>query len=164
MRRWAEITSFLVGAVAALLLLAGWCVPSAHVNPRTALTVGIAPSQAVELSRTGTILRRRRFAPDTPFSATVELHNSRHARLHLRPRLEIAGDRDAAEALQAEVLAGGERLFQGSAIRLSTATARRLLVRPGGTTTATLRLELPRDEAGTLARTVRLRLVFEVDQ
>jgi len=73
MRRWAEITSFLVGAAAALVLLAGWRVPSAQVSPPAAPTVGIAPSE------------------------TVELHNSRDVRLRPRPRVEIAGGRDAAE-------------------------------------------------------------------
>src|SRR5262245_55895324 len=108
MRRWAKITSSLVGAAAALLLLASWRVPGAQVNPRMAPTVDIAPSKAVELSRTTTILQRRSLAPDTPVSATVEPDNTRHARLHVQPRLEIASDRAAAAALRAEVLAGGE--------------------------------------------------------
>ncbi len=51
MRRWAEITSFLVGAAAALALLAGSRVPSGQVAPRTAPTVGIVHSKTVEVDR-----------------------------------------------------------------------------------------------------------------
>jgi hypothetical protein len=164
MRRWAELTSFLVGTAAALVLLAGWRVPSAHVNPRTALKVRVAASRAVEVSKPGTVLDVRGFR--RAFAITVVLRNPRHGDLHLRPRLQVQGDRRVAEAVQARLTAaGGEQLFEGPAERLSQNTARRLWLDPhGGATAVTLRLTLPRGEAGkAAARAAVLTLLFEVD-
>jgi hypothetical protein len=112
------------------------------------------------------VFHARQVRMDKPFTTTVALRNPGHLALRLRPRLEVDGDQAVAEAMHAQVLAaGGEQLFDGSALRLSKATARRLWIDPhGGATAVTLRLVLPRDEAGHAAgRAARLRLRFDVE-
>ena len=90
------------------------------------------------------VFHARQVRLDKPFTTTVALRNPGHLALRLRPRLEVDGDQAVAEAMHAQVLAaGGEQLFDGSALRLSKATARRLWIDPhGGATAVTLRLVL----------------------
>src|SRR3954452_7719061 len=92
MRRWAEITSFLVGASAALVLLAGWRVPQGRDMLGADVRLSIGQSAIFHLSRTGTVLERTGFRPRRTASTTVVLTNPGMHPLRLRPIAQATDD------------------------------------------------------------------------
>ena len=164
MKGAAGLTSFLVGTVAALTLLAGWRMPAGHANAATALTVSVGGSRTVRLSRTGTVFDVAHMRPGRTLTATIVLHNTRPVALHLRPRARVTGDDSATDAMQVRVAAGGQTLFSGSLTRLAQPTARRIWLEPGRLATVTLQVVLPPSNRRRAAgRAADMALGFEVD-
>ncbi len=164
MRRLAELTSFGVGAAAALGLLVAWQVPGGKGAPLTSIAFGVEHSQTMQLSRTGTLFDVPRLHAGRPLSTSLRLESLRKAPLHVRPRIELDGDDALAQALDAEVLVDGEQLYRGPLQGLSERRAQRTWLRPRAHETLTVRLALPRGEAEHAAgRALRAVLRLEVE-
>jgi hypothetical protein len=163
MKRWAELTSFLIGAAAALVLLAGWRVPAGRATLGADVTVSIGRSHSVQLSRTGTVLDSTRLQPGRTVAATVTVHNPGPAGLRLRPRAQAAGDAALDALLRVDVRADGQSLYSGTLADLARPVAGIWRLGPQASGRLTLRLTLPRGVAkGYAGRSTQPALVLEV--
>ena len=164
MARAAGLTSFLIGAAAALALLSGWRMPARHAGGATALSVGVGVSRTVDLSRTGTVFDVGHLRPGRTLTTTIVLRNTRPTALRLRPRARVVGDVSVADAIHARVAIPGQQLFRGPLSRLAQATARRMWLPPDESIPITLSIAVPRATAARAAgRAADMSLAFEVD-
>ena len=114
MRRWAELTSFVVGAAVALALLASWRVPGGHGNVGADVTFSAALSPGVTMSQTGPFANAPNLTavPGDVVTGSVYARNASAGRVALRARLR--GDiHDLDRALHVELLADGRRFYSG---------------------------------------------------
>ncbi len=163
MRR-LELLSFLVGAATALSLLAGWRVPAGSGQVGTDLMLSIGRSNAVELSRTGTVVSARDLRPGRRVEAAVVAHNPGAAVLRLRPTLQVASGAALARELRAELRADGRQLYAGSLAGL-TARSAPLRLAPGRSSRVQLVVTLPRSAGATArGRTFQGSLVLEASR
>lgn len=160
MRR-LELLSFLVGATTALSLLSGWRVPTGRGHVGTDLMLSIGRSNAVELSRTGTVVSARDLKPGRRVEAAVVAHNSGAAVLRLRPTLQVASGAAVARELRGELRADGKQLYAGSLAGL-TARSTPLRLAPGSSSRVLLVVTLPHSAgAAARGRTLQGSLVLE---
>jgi hypothetical protein len=160
MRR-LELLSFLIGAAAALVLLAGWRVPEGRGELGADVTLSIGRSGIVELSRTGTVVDARRLLPGRTVRTEVVLHNPGRTAQRLRPRFQLAVGSQLARVLRVDVRAGGERVYAGTFHGL-TRPAETIRLRPGESKHVTLAVGLPRSGEDEYAgRSLQASLVFE---
>ncbi len=157
MRHRAEITSFLVGAAAALVLIAGWRVPHGREAFGADVRISVARSSVVHVSRTGTVLDSTGLRPGEGARTTVRITNPTDRPLRLRPTAQV-DDPALARLLRVEVTAGGDRLFSGPLASMNGNAALPLRLRPGAAAAVQIRLRLGRgDSAG---RGTQAALVF----
>jgi hypothetical protein len=163
MKRWAELTSFLIGAAAALVLLAGWRVPAGRGTLGADVTLSIGLSPVVQLSRTGTVLDSTRLRPGQRVTTAVTVHNPSTAALRLRPQAQAAGDATLNALLHVDVRADGQKLYAGSLAELARPVAGAWRLGPGASGRLTLRLTLPSGiAAGYAGRSTHPAIVLEV--
>jgi hypothetical protein len=163
MRRFAELTSFLVGATVALVLLAGWQVPAGRGTLGADVAMSVGRSPVLQLSRTGTVVDATRLRPGGGIDTTLTVHNPEARALRLRPRAQIAGDAALDELLRIDVRADGTQLYSGSLAGLAKPAAGLWRLGPGASGRLTLRLTLPRGTSAAYAgRSTHPAVVLEV--
>jgi hypothetical protein len=103
MRRWAELTSMLVGATAALVMLSGWRIPHGVGSAPAGVTLSASGAPGIELARTGDFASSTQLLADgrSTVQGTLEVHNpGGHAvAIHARLRGDTT-DLDAAVVIQ----------------------------------------------------------------
>ena len=163
MRRFAELTSFLVGATVALVLLAGWRVPAGRGTLGADVAMSVGRSPVLQLSRTGTVVDATRLRPGGGISTTLTVHNPEARALRLRPRAQTAGDAALDELLRVDVRADGSQLYSGSLAGLGKPVAGLWQLGPGASGRLTLRVTLPRGTSSAYAgRSTHPAVVLEV--
>ncbi|MFN2471066.1 MAG: hypothetical protein ABR583_08775 [Gaiellaceae bacterium] len=143
MKRWAHLISFVIGAAAALVLLAGWRVPSGRGVLGTDVTLSAARSPDVTLSQTGPFADVSALRPgESGVFGSLRVANSSGRPLVMRARLR--GDTDDLESvLFVELRAGDERLYRGPLAGLD-AWSRSFNLGTGASRPLTVRGWLPR--------------------
>src|SRR5262245_7412178 len=141
--RVARITAFLVGALVALLLLAGWRVPAGTATLGADVMVSLGRSPNLELARTGTVLEATALRPGRAIGTTVTVHNPSGSTLSLQPRAQRAGDPALDRLLHVTVRGGGSLLYSGSLAQLAQPVARSWRLGPGSSGRLRLRVSLP---------------------
>jgi hypothetical protein len=155
--------SFLVGAAAALALLASWQVAAGPRGTDTALSVSVTSSPAAQLSRTGTLFDVSHLRRGRPLVTRLLLSDNRAETLRIRTKAEVSGDETVANAVWTTVNVDGDRVFAGPLTRLTRNTARRFWLQQEGQAVVLIRLVLPRSARGDLrGRYTDASLVFEV--
>jgi hypothetical protein len=162
MRRFAQLSSFLVGAAAALVLLAGYRVPAGRGTLGADVTMSVGRSSLVQLSRTGTVLDAARLRPGRRVTSAVTVTNPGGATLRLRPRAQVAGDVALDALLRVEVRGGGRVLYRGTLHDLGQPVAGVWRLGPGASGLLSVRLGLPRGVAeGYAGRSTHPAIVVE---
>lgn len=162
MRRWAEITSFVVGAAAALVLLAGWQVPQGRDTVGATARLSIARSAIVELSRTGTVIDETHALPGGVARTAVVVTNSSSSVLRLVPRAEVGEDPVLARMLRLDVRANGAPLYRGRLAGLTGDAGATFRLVPGESARITVVLRLPRSVGRrAMGRETQASLAFE---
>src|SRR4051794_20402693 len=103
MRRWAEITSFLVGVLAAATLLVGWQVPRGRAELGADVRLSVVQSQTLGLSQTGTVLDETHFRPGDRAVAAVTVSNRRPHAVRVAVRSQPGTDRVLERLLRVDV-------------------------------------------------------------
>jgi hypothetical protein len=162
MRRWAEITSFVVGAFAAAALLVEWHVPRGRSGLGADVRVSVVQSSALRLSQTGIVLDESHFRAGDRSAAGVTVSNPRHHRVRLTVRSDPGTDPVLDRLLRVELRAGKERVFRGALARLAARGAAPLSVPAGGSVRLTVAVAMPRDADQAYAgRSTQAALLFE---
>jgi hypothetical protein len=163
MRRWAELTSFLVGATAALVLLAGWRVPSGHGLVGADVTLSAALSPTVTLSQTGPFANAVGLTAEAgqAVAGSVYAHNATGRPLAVRIRLR-ADVPDLDRALVVDLRAGGTTIYNGRLGGVSRWTRRSFLLGRDESSRVTVRGRLRREterqyESRIVVATLELR-------
>jgi hypothetical protein len=131
--------SFLLGAAAALVLLAAWRIPAGRGIVGADVTLSAALSEEVTLSQTGPFANASALTEKTrPLEGSIYAHNSTGRPLMVRARLR--GDTpDLDDALLVEVTSGRVSVYRGPLGGLSRWTAHVFRVGPDQTTRVTVR-------------------------
>jgi hypothetical protein len=161
MRRWAELTSVLIGALAALVMLGGWRVPHGHGPAPANVTLSAASAKGLELSRTGPFAASSQLfaGGGSSLAGSVEVRNSSGRPLTIRARLRgDTADLDAALAIDLE--AQGVVLYRGPLHGLRDWTGRSVVVGTGVsvpvTLSATIRPDSKRWQGRSVVATLEL--------
>jgi hypothetical protein len=162
MRRFAQLTSFLVGATVALVLLASYRVPAGRGTLGADVTMSVGRSPLVQLSRTGTVLDATRLRPGHGVATVVTVTNPSAATLRVRPQAQAAGDAALDALLRVEVRADGHALYAGTLDELVQPVAGIWRLGPGASGRLSVRLSLPRGvAAGYAGRSTHPAIVLE---
>ncbi|MGZ8694337.1 MAG: hypothetical protein ACXWYS_02730 [Gaiellaceae bacterium] len=162
MRRWAEITSFLIGATAAVVLLAGWRVPHGTDTLGANVRLSVGRSPVVELSRTGVVLEETHFRRGDTATARLVVTNPGTRTLRLRPQAQLGDEPALDRMVRIRVQTAGRRLFTGRLSGLGGSKADVVEVPAGGSVPLTITIRLPSSVgSGFAARSTEASLVLE---
>jgi hypothetical protein len=162
MRRWAEITSFLIGVLVAASLLVGWQVPRGRAELGADLRLSIVQSPSLGLSQTGTVLDETHFRPGDRAVAAVTVSNRGPHAVRVAVRSQRGTDRVLDRLLRVDVRAGSTRIFSGRLAGLAQGGARPLALPPAGSLLVTVAVHLPRRVAAAYAgRSTQSAVRFE---
>ena len=162
MRRWAEISSFLVGVAVAVVLLSGWRVVGGRAELGADVRLSVVQSHTLGLSQTGTVLDETHFRPGDRSVAAVTVSNRRAREVQVALRSQPGTDKVLDRLLRVDVRAGGERVFHGRLGALARQDAASLTLPARGAVRVTVRITLPRDVGRTYAaRSTQAALLFE---
>ncbi len=161
MRRWAQITSFLAGVVAAVTLLAGWQVPRGRAELGADVRLSVVRSPTLGLSRTGTVLDETHFRPGDRAAAAVVVSNPRARPVRVAVRSEPGSDGVLDRLLRVDLRAGTERVFRGHLDAFARGDAPQLTVPAGGSVRVTVAVTLPRNASRSYAaRSTQASVLF----
>jgi hypothetical protein len=161
MRRWAEITSFLVGVAAAATLLVGWHVPRGRAELGADVRLSVVQSQTLGLSQTGTLLDETHFRAGDRSVADVTVSNPGTHDVQVAVRSEPGTDRTLDRILRVNVTAGKVHVFRGRLAALPNAAAAPLTVPAGGSVRVRVTVSLPSNADQAYAgRSTQAALLF----
>jgi hypothetical protein len=162
LRRWAEITSFLVGVTIAVVLLSGWRVAGGRAELGADVRVSVVQSSTLALSQTGTVLDETHFRPGDHAVAALTVSNRRTREVRVAVRSQPSTDRLLGRLLRVDVRAGSERIFHGRLAALARQDAASLTLPPGASVRVTMKVTLPRNIGkASAARSTQAALLFE---
>jgi hypothetical protein len=162
LRRWAEITSFLVGVMIAVVLLSGWRVAGGRAELGADVRISVVQSPTVGLSQTGTVLDETHFRPGDHAAAALTLSNRRPRAVRVAVRSEPSTDPVLGRLLRVDVRAGDARIFHGPLAALAQQDAASLTLPAGGAVRVTVKVALPKSTGRAYAaRSTQAALRFE---
>jgi hypothetical protein len=161
MRRWAEITSFLVGVAAAAALLIGWHVPRGRAELGADVRVSVVQSQTLGLSQTGTLLDETHLRAGERSVAAVTVSNPGAHQVQVAVLSEPGTDRTLDRILRVDVTAGKVRVYRGRLAAFARAASTPLTVPAGGSLRVRVAVSLPRNADQAYAgRSTQAALLF----
>ena len=162
MRRWAEITSFLVGVVAAGVLLVGWQVPRGRATLGADVRLSVVRSATLSLSQTGTVLDETHFRAGDASTAAVTVSNPRARQVRVAVRSEPGTDRVLDRLLRVDVRVGTVGVFRGRLGAFARNDGPTLELPARGSARVTVAVTLPRNaSAAYAARSTQTAVLFE---
>jgi hypothetical protein len=135
MRRGAELTSALVGAAAAVVLLFGWRVPQGTGTTPAGVTLSAASVPELVLGRTGQFASSTELVADgrSAVEGTLDVRNPDAVRVAIHARLR-ADTSDLDSAVQVRLDADEVTLYRGPLGGLRSWTRRDVTIDPGDST------------------------------